>query len=189
MQRVRLLVSARAYQPANNIFLSQQTSISRTYQSRNQPAKKLIASSMHSNPNPSEVSGLEPGSWIWIFKYLYVRSYHCLDESFFNKKVGRQPVTMALFGLPHIRLVRFVFSAKTMFFSHNNSAGTAASFSQDSDQGHIRMRAPWSVASSHYFLLFYKSCSYSSLFFSLFWRTFRLLIQGHAYLAFAYKYI
>ena len=124
MQRVRLLVSARAYQPANNIFLSQQTSISRTYQPRNPPANRLIASSMHSNPNPSEVSGLEPGSWIWIFKYLYVRSYHCLDESFFNKKVGRQPVTMALFGLPHIRLVRLVFSVGTVFFSHNNSAGT-----------------------------------------------------------------
>ena len=37
-QPVRLLVSARAYQPANSVFLSQQTSISRVYQPRNQPA-------------------------------------------------------------------------------------------------------------------------------------------------------
>ena len=31
---------------------------------------------------------------------------------------------MALFGLPHIRLVRLLFSARTVFLSHNNSAGT-----------------------------------------------------------------
>jgi len=31
---------------------------------------------------------------------------------------------MALFGLPHIRLIRLLFSAETVFFSHNNSAGT-----------------------------------------------------------------
>jgi len=37
--------------------------------------------------------------------------------------------TMALFGLPHIRLVRLVFSAGTVFFSHNNSTGTVL-FSQ-----------------------------------------------------------
>ena len=42
IQSVRLLISVRAYQPANSIFLSQQTSISRTYQSRNQPANRPI---------------------------------------------------------------------------------------------------------------------------------------------------
>ena len=31
---------------------------------------------------------------------------------------------MALFGLPHIRLVRLLFSAGTVFSSHDNSAGT-----------------------------------------------------------------
>ena len=39
---VRLLVSARAYQPWYSIFLSQQTSTSRAYQPRNQPANRLI---------------------------------------------------------------------------------------------------------------------------------------------------
>jgi len=34
-QPVRLLVSARAYQPVNSIFLSQQNSTSQTYQPRN----------------------------------------------------------------------------------------------------------------------------------------------------------
>ena len=42
IQPVRLLVSARAYQPANSVFLSQQTSTSRAYQPRNQPANKLL---------------------------------------------------------------------------------------------------------------------------------------------------
>ena len=28
---------------------------------------------------------------------------------------------MGLFGLPYIRLVRLLFSAETIFFSHNNS--------------------------------------------------------------------
>ena len=44
--------------------------------------------------------------------------------------------TEALFGLPHIRLVQLPFSAGTVFFSHNNLAGTvfSASFSQVSDQ-------------------------------------------------------
>jgi len=42
-QPVRLLVSAKAYQPANSVFLSQQTSTStsRAYQPRNQPANRL----------------------------------------------------------------------------------------------------------------------------------------------------
>ena len=43
IQPVRLLVSAKAYQLANSIFLSQQTSTSRTYQPRNQPANRLVA--------------------------------------------------------------------------------------------------------------------------------------------------
>ena len=42
IQHVRSLVSARAYQPANNVFLSQQTSTNRTYQSRNQLTNRLI---------------------------------------------------------------------------------------------------------------------------------------------------
>ena len=42
IQPVRLLVSVRAYQPANSAFLSQQTSISRAYQPRNQPANRPI---------------------------------------------------------------------------------------------------------------------------------------------------
>ena len=42
IQLVRLLVSARAYQPANSVFLSQQISTSRAYQPRNQPANRLI---------------------------------------------------------------------------------------------------------------------------------------------------
>ena len=40
IQPVRLLVSARAYQTANSIFLSQQTSTSRAHQPRNQPANR-----------------------------------------------------------------------------------------------------------------------------------------------------
>ena len=40
-QPVRLLVSARAYQPANSVFLSQQISTSRAYQPRNQLANRL----------------------------------------------------------------------------------------------------------------------------------------------------
>jgi len=43
-QLVRLLVSARTYQPANSIFLSQQTSTSRPYQSRNQPNRLNVYS-------------------------------------------------------------------------------------------------------------------------------------------------
>jgi len=39
---VRLLVSARAYQPANSVFLSQQTSTSRAYQPKNQLANRAI---------------------------------------------------------------------------------------------------------------------------------------------------
>ena len=31
---------------------------------------------------------------------------------------------MAPFGLPHIQLVQLLFSVGTLFFSHNNSAGT-----------------------------------------------------------------
>ena len=42
IQLIRLLVSARTYQPANSVFLSQQTSTSRAYQPRNQPANRLI---------------------------------------------------------------------------------------------------------------------------------------------------
>ena len=42
IQPVRSLVSARAYQPANSVFLSQQTSTSRAYQPRNQPTNKPI---------------------------------------------------------------------------------------------------------------------------------------------------
>ena len=41
IQPVRLLVLARAYQPWYNIFLSQQTSINRAYQARNQPTNRL----------------------------------------------------------------------------------------------------------------------------------------------------
>ena len=41
-QYVRLLVLARTYQSVNSVFLSQQTSTSRAYQSRNQPANMLI---------------------------------------------------------------------------------------------------------------------------------------------------
>ena len=39
-----------------------------------------------------------------------------------------------LFGLPHIWLIRFLFSAGTVFFSHNNSGRTvfSGSFSQNS---------------------------------------------------------
>jgi len=32
--------------------------------------------------------------------------------------------TTTSFSLPHIRLVRLLFLAETVFFSHNNSAGT-----------------------------------------------------------------
>jgi len=39
-QLVRLLVSVSAYQSGNSIFLSQQTSTSRAYQPRNQPANR-----------------------------------------------------------------------------------------------------------------------------------------------------
>ena len=44
MQLIRLLVLARAYQPVNNIFLSQQTSTSRTYQPRDQSANMSMGS-------------------------------------------------------------------------------------------------------------------------------------------------
>jgi len=37
------LVSVRAYQSGNSVFLSQQTSTSRAYQPRNQPANMLIS--------------------------------------------------------------------------------------------------------------------------------------------------
>ena len=42
VQPVRLLVSVRAYQPTNSVFPSQQTSTSRAYQPRNQPANMLV---------------------------------------------------------------------------------------------------------------------------------------------------
>ena len=41
-QSVRLLILVRAYQSANRIFLSQQTSMNRTYQLRNKPTNRLI---------------------------------------------------------------------------------------------------------------------------------------------------
>jgi len=44
-QPVRLLVSARTYQPANSVSLSQQISINRVYQLRNQPANMSFNSS------------------------------------------------------------------------------------------------------------------------------------------------
>ncbi|XP_066397823.1 tyrosyl-DNA phosphodiesterase 1-like isoform X3 [Miscanthus floridulus] len=37
---------------------------------------------------------------------------------------GQDGASLELFGLPHIRLVRLLFSVGTVFFSHNNSAGT-----------------------------------------------------------------
>ena len=42
---------------------------------------------------------------------------------------------MAPFGLLHIRLVRLVFSAGTVFFSHNNSVGTVSAKIQTSERG------------------------------------------------------
>jgi len=42
-QHVRLLISARAYQLTNSVFLSQRSSTSRAYQSRNQPANMLYS--------------------------------------------------------------------------------------------------------------------------------------------------
>ena len=45
-QPVRLLVSARAYQPANSVFLSQQNSTSRAYQPKNQSANGLSDSKL-----------------------------------------------------------------------------------------------------------------------------------------------
>ena len=44
IQPVRLLVSARAYQAANSVFLSQRASTSRAYQPRNQPANRPMVS-------------------------------------------------------------------------------------------------------------------------------------------------
>jgi len=41
-QHIRLLVAAIAYQPWYSVFLSQQTSTRQAYQSRNQPANRLI---------------------------------------------------------------------------------------------------------------------------------------------------
>jgi len=41
-QPVRLMVSAKAYQPANSVFLSQQTSTSWAYHPRNQPCKDVL---------------------------------------------------------------------------------------------------------------------------------------------------
>jgi len=52
-QHVHLLVLDRAYQPANNIFLSQQISTSRAYQPRNQLGKRL-------NNVTSPLSGSRP---------------------------------------------------------------------------------------------------------------------------------
>ena len=51
-----------------------------------------------------------------------------------SNPVGPSNQTLAPFGLPYIQLVRLLFSAGTVFFSHNNSARTvfSASFSQDS---------------------------------------------------------
>ena len=37
---------------------------------------------------------------------------------------GTKMAKLALFGLPHIRFVRLLFSAGTVFFSYNNSVGT-----------------------------------------------------------------
>ena len=38
--------------------------------------------------------------------------------------VNNRQRSNTLFGLPHIRLVRLLFSSETVFFSHNNSART-----------------------------------------------------------------
>ena len=49
IQPVRLLVLIRAYQAANNIFLSYQTSTSQAYQPRSQPADRPIDNVKKSN--------------------------------------------------------------------------------------------------------------------------------------------
>jgi len=41
IQAICLLVSVRAYQSANSVFLSQEISTSQTYQPKNQPANRL----------------------------------------------------------------------------------------------------------------------------------------------------
>ena len=53
---------------------------------------------------------------------------NCRRNIFWNRKIKSIEVLevfkLAPFGLPYIRLVRLVFSARTVFFSHNNSART-----------------------------------------------------------------
>ena len=46
-----------------------------------------------------------------------------MDKQQFHLKVWER-YNKAPFGLPHIQLVRFIFSARTVFFSHNSSART-----------------------------------------------------------------
>ena len=61
-----------------------------------------------------------------------------IDSSDSSKSVSAsiRNTSKAPFGLPHIQLVRLLFSAGTVFFSHNNSTGRvfSASFSQVSYQ-------------------------------------------------------
>ena len=78
IQSVRLLISVRAYQPANSIFLSQQTSTSRTYQSINQPANKPNIFSSWVKSNSSQ--------------YMYVTILQTSKWNFYErKKNGNRP--------------------------------------------------------------------------------------------------
>jgi len=49
------------------------------------------------------------------------------SQSVFVTPDGHPTIPLAPFGLPHIRLVRLLFSAETVFFSHSNSARTVFS--------------------------------------------------------------
>ena len=56
---------------------------------------------------------------------------------------------MALFGLPHVRFVRLLFSAETVFFSHNNSTRTVFQPSFSKPNGRP-LWSPWrAIAPPH----------------------------------------
>ena len=75
---------------------------------------------------------------IWSHKYEY-----------YLLKTGQTWTHMAPFGLPHIRLVQLLFSAETVFFSHNISIGTVFSsqFQQRFSQPNGAIRGSNPVAS------------------------------------------
>ena len=116
----RSLVSVRAYQSANSIFLSQQASTSQVYQPRNQPANRLVVYdfilllkfilSYLYDQLFSKICWFEKLWCVWVNQPLWFENYH-ITKVFF--RVFKTPF-MIMFFFPKRR---FCMLLSTLFGS------------------------------------------------------------------------